>query len=144
MAGTFVRRIGELIKKHEGGNLRGEVIVDQVYAKYQHENLALKHPAGGKAKYLWDPVRDDAPKTMQQLANRTLRGDPEVAMRRAVERWAKGVFEQAPVEGSPDLKNSAHPRVKKGGKIVYDRPPVRGRRTEKEIEMERELRGGPW
>lgn len=139
MAGTFEARTQILLDKHEGGKLRGEVIVDQVYAQYQHETLHLKHPAGGKAKFLWDPVRDDANKALQQLAARTLWGNIDVAMIRATERWSRGVFEQAPLEFG-DLKASAHPRVKKGGKLIYDRPPAAKRLSESEIEIKRELR----
>lgn len=143
MAGTFEARTKKLLDKHMGGKLRGEVIVDQVYAKYQHENLALKHPRGGKAKYLWHPVLADVNKTMEQLATRTLWGDPDRAMIRAVERWAKGVEKEAPVEFG-DLRLSGHPRVKRGGNLIYDRPPIAHRLSEREIEAKRALRGGHW
>lgn len=139
MAGTFTRRVQDLIDRHSGGALRGEVIVDQVYAKYQHENLSLRHPAGGGPKYLWNAVIFDLPRTMRELAKEALWVDPGITMTKAVERWSGGVFDRAPLEFG-DLKASGHPRVKEGGKVIYDRPPLAKRLTESEIEAKRELR----
>jgi len=141
MAGTFLARTEQLLKKHEGGKLRGEVVVDQVYARYQHENLALKHTSGGKAKYLWDPVLEDADETLRQLAVRTLRGNPDVAMIRATERWSRGVAKQAPIDYNR-LKTSSHPRVKKGGRLIYDRPPITPRVSEAQLAKEPDIKAG--
>lgn len=40
--------------------LEGAVSYDTVYAVRQHEDLNLKHDEGRKAKYLEDPMRDEA------------------------------------------------------------------------------------
>jgi hypothetical protein len=40
--------------------LEGAVSYDTVYAVRQHEDLNLRHDDGRKAKYLEDPMRDEA------------------------------------------------------------------------------------
>lgn len=40
--------------------LRGAVSYDTVYAVRQHEDLALRHDDGRKAKYLEDPMKSEA------------------------------------------------------------------------------------
>lgn len=40
------------------------------YARRQHEDLTLKHPRGGKAKYLEDPFKRNAEKVKRLAAQR--------------------------------------------------------------------------
>ncbi|HEV2172917.1 MAG TPA: hypothetical protein VGR71_05090 [Nitrospira sp.] len=54
--GDFGERMDVLSRQVGEGFCVGKVIVDQVYAKYQHEDLSLKHPRGGQAKYLITPL----------------------------------------------------------------------------------------
>lgn len=42
------------------GSLTGAVSYDTVYAVRQHEDLTLNHDDGRKAKYLEDPMNDEA------------------------------------------------------------------------------------
>ncbi len=61
--------------------LRGPVAAitfDTAYAKRQHENQRLKHPRGGKAKYLEDAVKAEIPTLAAKVAAR-IRGDIRAA-----------------------------------------------------------------
>ena len=53
-------------------NLIGAVSYDTVYAVRQHEELAWRHDAGRKAKYLEDPHREEAD-TMQAIVAAQIR-----------------------------------------------------------------------
>jgi hypothetical protein len=46
-------------------NLRGAVSYDTPYAVRQHEDLTLRHAEGRKAKYLEDPLNEEAPVVLQ-------------------------------------------------------------------------------
>lgn len=51
-----------------GGKIVGEVSFDTVYAARQHEEVTWRHPKGGKAKYLEDPLKAMAPRYLAALA----------------------------------------------------------------------------
>lgn len=141
MAGTFGERISELINEVGHGTLHGEVEVDQVYARYQHEHPEFKHPDGGKAFYLRDPLFEHVDEYMQKIAEKVLdRGGPKEGMKDAMEDLSAKVYEQAPLEFG-DLKASGHPKVESDGVVVYDRPPNVGRLSEEELRIKGELRG---
>jgi len=108
------------------GLLRGRLIVDQPYAQEQHEDVSLKHPRGGQAKYLEVPLLAEAGKYVQHLADHIPDGDPEKAMRDSMEDLSNQVNRHAPIE-SGRLRDSGHPIVESNGMTVYDRLPVRQR-----------------
>lgn len=137
--GTFQERIRELGDLIGGGHMVARVEVDQVYAKYQHERLDLKHPSGGKAMFLRDPLFATAPDSLRHLASRLLLEGPAPGMQHAAEAVANGVREQAPIEFG-DLKNSSHVQVLDGDVVAYDRPPVAGRLTAGELREKSKLR----
>lgn len=120
--------------------LRGSVEVDQVYARYQHEGLDFKHPRGGQAKYLEQPFYANVPLYMRDIAARVLpRGDIVGGMADAMEDLSGEVFDKAPIEFL-DLRASGHPTVRRGGAVVYDRPPMQARLTEPQLRAKSKLR----
>lgn len=140
MAGDFGARLDELIESVGDGELTGSVVVDQVYAKYQHERMDLKHPQGGQAKYLSAALLDKHRDYVQQLADNVLHGSLQQAMEVVVEDLAaKQVFDKAPREFQ-DLRQSGHPRVLNGDMIVYDRAPLVHRLTAQELKAKDKAR----
>jgi hypothetical protein len=139
MASDFGARIDELIESVGEETLTGSVVVDQVYAKYQHERMDLKHPQGGQAKYLGGPVLSNAAKYVQKLADNVLHGSLENAMKDDMEDLAQEVFDKAPREFW-DLRESAHPSVMNGEESTYDRPPTVPRLTEEQLKVKDKLR----
>lgn len=139
MSGTFGDRIDELIESVGEGKLVGSVVVDQVYAKYQHERMDLQHPRGGQAKYLGGPVLENMHTYMQKLADNVLHGSLTGAMTSNVEALSKEVFDKAPREFW-DLRESAHPSVTNDGVPVYDRPPIVHRLSKGELRVKDRLR----
>lgn len=61
---TVVRRDDEV---------EGAVSFDTPYAVVQHEDPTLQHQDGRKAKYLGDPLRENAPRYHTYVANRVRR-----------------------------------------------------------------------
>jgi hypothetical protein len=119
--------------------VRASVEVDQVYARYQHEGLDFRHPRGGQAKYLEQPFYANVPLYMQDIASRLLEGELTQAVADCMEDLSGEVFDHAPVEFS-DLRMSGHPRVWRGGSLVYDRPPMVARLTEAQLRAKNKLR----
>lgn len=139
MAGTFDRRMRDLADRVGGGAMTARVEVDQVYAKYQHERTDLRHPGGGKANFLRDPLFSSADDGLREVARTVLDFGPEPAMIDFSEGLAQGVYEQAPFEFG-DLKASPHPTVTDGESTVYDRAPMIHRLTDEELRIKGELR----
>lgn len=141
MAGsdTFEQRLADLAEQVGEGTLRGSVDVDQVYAQYQHEGLDLRHPRGGQAKYLEQPLFDHHHDYVQALADNVLHGSLAAAMEDNVEDLSGRVFELAPIEFL-DLRSSGHPMVTSNGGVVYDRAPVQARLTPAELKAKGKLR----
>jgi len=46
----------------------------EIYAHYQHENTTLKHPKGGKAKYLESNFRENSRRYFTMLKNSAAKG----------------------------------------------------------------------
>lgn len=128
----FQSRISELSELVGGGDLVGKVVVDQVYAKYQHERLDLKHPSGGQVKYLEDPLYAKADSYLSDIADVVLEGGAANAMTQAMEDLAGAVEKAAPVDLG-NLRESGAPSVTDDGSVHYDRPPVQRRLTEAEL-----------
>lgn len=140
MAGDFGARMDELMAAVGEGELTVSVVVDQVYAKYQHERMDLKHPQGGQAKYLSAPLLNKAGDYLRQIAGSVLHGSLQGAMELVAEDLAtKQVFDHAPREFQ-DLRQSGHPRVLNNDLVVYDRPPIVHRLTEAELKLKDKAR----
>lgn len=129
---TFGDRMAELAEKVGRGKLTGSVEVDQVYAQYQHEGLDLKHPNGGQAKYLGEPLFANTDRYMERLTEAVLDGDLDQAMIQNMEHLSGEVEKKAPVDIG-NLRESGHPVVVSDGVTVYDRAPVQRRLTEQEL-----------
>lgn len=139
MPGDFTARIDELIEQTGDGALIGSVVVDQVYARYQHERMDLKHPRGGEAKYLVTPLMQRYQQYLHTLARAALDGDLPSAMADSMEDLSQAVFEKAPREFW-DLRESGHPMVNDGNTLIYDRAPVVHRLSEAELTVKSRLR----
>lgn len=64
----------------EGAVIEGEVSFNTPYAARQHEEIGWRHPNGGEAKYLENPLKERAQMYLQNLAE---------AARRALSRASK-------------------------------------------------------
>ena len=139
MAGDFRRRVDLLLDEIGTGPLEGKVQVDQVYAKYQHERLDLKHPGGGGAKYLERPLYANIQGFVQRLADGVLKPDglPQ-AMQANMEDLSEQVYRNAPFEFG-DLRASGHPTVTSDGAVIYDRPPMIHRLSRDELRIKGHL-----
>jgi hypothetical protein len=146
MSGIFERRMEELRRKtgSASGWLVGSVIVDQVYAHYQHEGLDLHHPRGGQAKYLTAPLLHNFRSYLAHIARTALDDGGQGEMIHAVEDLAGngGVATHAPVEFG-DLRKSGHPSVRLGERVIFDREPHVRRLTEAELAAKSRLRPMP-
>lgn len=136
MAGTFGDRVSELSDLVGHGALAGSVVVDQVYARYQHEELQLRHPRGGQAKYLEQPLHDHHRDYLEAIAAQVLVDGPTEAMVDAMEDLSGQVETHAPVEFE-NLRESGHPIVTSDGETVYDRAPKQRRLTDDELDEQR-------
>lgn len=61
----FGEAIAAAVAMARAGNLRSfvaEIRFPLVYAARQHEETTWRHPRGGKAKYLEDPLKENAPR----------------------------------------------------------------------------------
>jgi hypothetical protein len=135
--GTFHERIEELRDRTgcRESHMRGTVMVDQIYAHYQHERLDLKHPRGGHARFLTAPLFEHHRSYLRDIARTFLEDGGRRAMVDAVEHLAGytgGVGWHAPVELG-DLRASGHPFIWHGGRVIYDRPPHMHRLTKPEL-----------
>lgn len=135
----FRDRIPLLIEMVGSGKLQAVVVVDQVYAKFQHERTDLRHPGGGGAKYLERALFGTVTQNMNTLRAAVLRGDLRDAMVRVGERVAFKSYEYAPFEFG-DLKASHAVRVKDGGTMYAYRPPARKRLTKQELRAKAHVR----
>jgi hypothetical protein len=60
--------IGSLIDIRGNAVIEGEVGFNTPYAAQQHEHTEYRHPQGGKAKYLEDPLKERTPKYVENIA----------------------------------------------------------------------------
>lgn len=137
--GKFDTRMAQLAERVGEGTLRGAVEVDQIYARYQHEGLDLRHPEGGQAKYLEQPLYGQHRDYVQRLADHVLDGGLVEAMIDNMESLSLEVYDKAPFEFG-DLKASGHPTVLDGDRPAYDRPPNVHRLTKPELRAKAQLR----
>jgi hypothetical protein len=144
MAGTFGDRI-DALREQVGGNLDGQVVVDQAYARYQHEGLDLRHPKGGEARFLANALLANYGDYLQKYADSVLDDGGQDAMTRAMEDLAGdgGVSARAPVDFQ-NLRRSGHPTVTQGDEVIYDRPAEQHRLSEAEIDAIRRADPTGW
>lgn len=119
---TFDQRIRELADRVGSGRLVGTVERNQAYAQVQHEDLSLRHPNGGQAKYQETALLGQHQQYLQAIADAVLEGHMEQAMGRMMERFDGDSARLAPKDTTV-LARSGHPVVRSGNRIVYDRPP---------------------
>lgn len=135
MPGTASQGIKVLRDRTGGAKVKARCIVDQVYAKYQHESLDLHHPHGGRAKFLEGPLFEDYGLSLQEFASGLLRVEEETAGRRWANtgrRLVRAVRENAPVEAGV-LRRSAALIVTEGRSVVVDEPAEVHRLSEEEL-----------
>ena len=132
MTGTFSERIDELRKMVGSGKIEASCEVDQRYAAYQHERLDLRHPRGGQALYLQQPLYENYVKYVEDYAKTVLEDGGHGAMKRTAENLSDQVEEHAPREFD-DLRRSGHAQVTVNGEVTYDRPPKVARLTEAQL-----------
>lgn len=154
MARSFAAGIAALQRDMGGGGtITAQLVVDQVYSRYQHERLDLRHPRGGQAKYLEEPLLASADHYMQRIARDLItEGGSELqsAMIDIAEDMSQLVEDHAPREWH-DLMYSGAPSVTetrlkassvlgagsefytREGHTLYSRPPKVRRLTEEEL-----------
>jgi hypothetical protein len=133
MTGTFAEQLGKLRELTGApGRIEAQVVVDQVYAHYQHEHVEFRHPVGGQAKYLEAPLMASYRDYLEDYARTVLSDGGHDAVKRSVEHLSDQVELLAPVEWA-DLRRSGHPSVSQAGRLLYDRPPKQARLTEEEL-----------
>lgn len=138
----FVGQGADKLRKLVGkGKLKGKLRVDQVYAKYQHERMDLRHPRGGYPKYLWLALTVGKDAMIERLAKSVLETGPVAGMKRAMEDQDGRLHRYAPVDFN-NLRNSGNPQVFDNGAKVYDRPARQPRMSEAQLRAERRRRGG--
>jgi hypothetical protein len=137
---SFVRSGAKRVMDLVGpGHLVGKLVVDQVYAKYHHERMDLKHPRGGGPKYLEGPLLADASQYLQKLAKHVLDGELVHAMAECMEGLNGRMSRLAPVEFN-NLRRSGNPRVYDHGRLVYNRPAHQRRLSDQELKALRKGR----
>lgn len=123
------------------GSLVGKLVVDQVYAKYQHERTDLVHPRGGGPGFLRNPFFASYQDYLARVAKAFLDGDPEREMANCMEALNSRVSAASPVLYS-NLRRSGNPRVYSRGRKVYDRQPWQRRLSAQELrQVRRRSRG---
>lgn len=141
MAKKAIDGIQDLINRTTGPRIKSTVTVNQPYAQDQHETLYYKHPRGGKAKFLEEPLFANHPKWIQEFANGLLRpkADAEDGWAKVGRRLKSEVPKNAPVEFG-DLRQSAGLEVRSGSSVVVNEPPAQPRLTESELDAKDYMR----
>jgi hypothetical protein len=131
---SFADRMDELSELVGHGDLTGKVEVSQIYAAIQHNSLDFRHPRGGHALYLTQPLMDNYRRYLEDYARTVLDDGGEPAVISAMEDLAEdgGVATHAPVLYD-NLRASGHPSVTSDGETAYDRPPRQHRLSEEEL-----------
>src|SRR5450755_140352 len=116
------------------GDLVGKVVCDQRYAEIQHNSADFRHPRGGQAFYLSQPLLDHYRDYLDAYARQLLEDGGEQAMVASMEDLAEdgGIATHAPVLYS-NLRASGAPSVTSDGAEIYSRPPRQHRLSEEEL-----------
>lgn len=139
--GEFVASLERLVRETPG-KVTGSVVVDQIYAHYQHAHPEFRHPRGGEAFYLSTPLFGKASTYLRWIGEDAIsaRGvDLRRGMVRVVEDLSMEVYHRAPWEFD-DLRRSAHPTVTEDGTVTYDRKPEVGRLSDADLKAKDHLR----
>jgi hypothetical protein len=140
---TFAEGVAELQAwVGDAGPLTGHVVVDQVYAHFQHEvadeiyiptgrgkhkdiTRVLKHPRGGGANYLGGPLYENVDVYLELLADAVLPSPVGDDLGRMMMECMKdlagdgGVRTHAPAFFGI-LRESGHPFVTSDGAVIHD------------------------
>lgn len=135
----FDGRMAELAKHVGDGTLTGQVVVDQVYAQYQHERLDLKHDPGRQGKYLEGPLHAQHTAYVQHLAEHVTHGSLADAMADNMDGLVGQVDRLAPID-LVDLARSGHATVTDDGALTHDRPPKVPRLDEQALKAKATMR----
>lgn len=143
MSGTFSDGLDRFEREFGKGKIIGHVVVDQAYAQNQHQSAWFKHPDGGKAFFLRDPLFGRNARHMQMIADKAITStgsDLSSGVMDAMEDLStKGVYEEAPWEFA-DLRASGHPFVTDdGGQVIHNRLPHIGRLSREELRIKGQL-----
>lgn len=141
----FLRGLDRVDAAVGRGTLTLSITVDQRYAKKQHQDPTLRHPEGGKAFYLRDPLFELAPQMVEEMADRAITRDGSDLRGAAVDMvqvWAHAVRLESP-HWWGDLANSGHPVVTDDDTVVYERQPKARRLTDEEIRLKNRWRIHP-
>lgn len=134
--------VPDLLDRVGDGLLRGRLKDDQVYAQYQHERLDLKHPRGGKARYLADPLMAEHQQYYAHMAENALEPDGLLqAMIDAVQSLNGSMSQQAPVDLN-NLRRSGTESVWDNGQLAYRKPAEQKRLSREELNALRRGRRG--
>jgi hypothetical protein len=138
--GEFIKGCNRLLKIVGDKEMEGKLVVDQVYAKFQHESLDLQHPTGG-AKFLTKALLTEYRSVFRGLARDAYRPlGLASAMAAGMERVNKTMSKNAP-RMHRDLRNSGAPSVKDRGRFVYKRAPVVPRLSKSQLKARDRARG---
>lgn len=138
----FTDGIDKMLEDCPDESVTGHLVVDQVYAHYQHAHPEFHHPDGGQAFYLSEPLFVKVRGYMAHLGAKAVTPDGcavEDGMVDNMEDLSWEVYERAPWEFG-DLRASGHPIVEVDGKTAYDRPPKVHRLSAEELKIKAELR----
>lgn len=159
MARSFAEGINQFQRDMGGGgSVSSRCLVSQVYAAYQHESLELRHPRGGQAKYLEEPLLASADHYMQRIARDLITdGGSELqsAMIAISEDMVELVEDYAPREwhdlmysGAPSVIETSYRLSKvvgagsefytREGHVLYERAPKVRRLTDEELRAKHE------
>lgn len=119
------------------GVLEMGIVVDQRYAKFQHERQDLIHPTGGQDHYLTNPLYARAEGIMSRLARVAITPTGSALrdqMRHEVEGWVGASVAVTP-RWLGDLPGSHAPYVTDSGENVYRRRPVRPRLSDEVLRL---------
>lgn len=142
MADDFTARMQHLIDACGHGTLTAEVVVDQVYAKYQELRDDLVLHGGGRHHYTRDALFDHVDEFMTELAARLVTedgSDVRGAVQHIAEKLVLGVYEYAPFEFG-DLKASGAGHAYDNGAEYWHREPGVHRLTPSELRAKGDLR----
>lgn len=142
MAADFEERMQHLIDSAGRGTISAEVVVDQIYARYQELRDDLVLHGGGRHHYTRDALYEHLEELMQEFASHLITAggsNLRAAAEQVAEKLATGVYEFAPFEFG-DLKASGAPAAYDDGAKFYDRPPGVHRLSKEELRIKGDLR----
>lgn len=138
----FVDSMDSLIRQMPKSGVKGRIVVDQIYAHYQHSGLDFHHPQGGEALFITTPLFQKGERYLRSVGAHVVdaagRVGLEDAMQDVVEDLSDEVYLRAPREFH-DLRESGNPIVESDGVEVYNRPAHVGRLSEVELRMKSRL-----